>query len=164
MLYVGAGFAFEESKLDSVLLGTYNTTPEEGRPERIKQWKELYVRWGFPNQKLLAPGHIMQNHITIQGQGGIWDARSCRISGIPSQCGLGLFHNFDGWGDMVYFPPLIRWGEEILRALKYSQVMVTLNDLQFKEQEALPNLGYVTVQTFKNKRTDHQVVIFLKDL
>lgn len=84
------------------------------------------------------------------------------LVGMPHQCGIVIF------GDWVYhgfkiFNEHVAYLESIAKdCLGYTKAMVTLVDRG--KIKGLQDLGYVAATTFRNKRTDNEVVVLVKDL
>jgi hypothetical protein len=151
MLYYGDATAFDPKILRYIL----------NHPEHLQ----------FPD--LVKRGMIQGSTLTKQWRHdpdenhryAYTSSTSVTMEGITTQCGMALLHSWLGYGwSSSEFDEALVWYEDILKALKYTKVLVTLNALQKQEQNNLERNGYKKIDEFHNRRSRKDCVVLTKEL
>lgn len=115
-----------------------------------------------------GPFRVRENHLR-----GMWRDKDedmtafilCRVDGFPSQCGMCVLHHWEEIAvDMEKFKEYWNWVEEILSALNYTKVMVTLTQGQHSIITLLEEQGLKKIDSFINKRTHNMNHILTKEI
>lgn len=85
------------------------------------------------------------------------------VDGMPAQCGMAILSRWGEDGDT----PSKEFVEQIcglLKALRYSAVMCSLNDEQFEARDLVQKLGFKSIYDFTNHRSGNDNTVFVKEL
>lgn len=90
------------------------------------------------------------------------DYVSCRIEGIPAQCGIVLYCKWD-WLKFDMLKQHLENCHAIARRLRYTKAMITHNDEVFINK-LVDEHGWKVIEEFKNQRSGNIVYVAIFDL